>query len=294
VQKYPADYAACVFDAKGPTFRDALVPRIQGQRAPMPDDLRSQIPPIHEVVRLLGWPVLDVPGVEADDVIGTLAVAAARQGMRWSSPAATRTWPAGERAHHHHRHHERQACATWPAWRPNSACRPRLMVDYQTLVGDTGGQRARRDKVGPKTAAKWLQEYGSLDALVANADDIKGVAGENLRKAWTGCPLGRQLVTIKTDCDLAGWVPGLPRWTPWRWDSQNDAPLLRLLRHATASRAWRGGSKGQRPAAAATPPPPPCPAKAATCLPTIPPAPWPRPRSTAGGVRHHTQLLDRL
>jgi DNA polymerase-1 len=75
-----ADYAACVFDAKGPTFRDAIYPEYKAQRSPMPDDLRAQIPPIHEVVRLLGWKVLDVPGVEADDVIGTLAVTAARQG----------------------------------------------------------------------------------------------------------------------------------------------------------------------------------------------------------------------
>jgi DNA polymerase-1 len=76
-----AEYVACVFDAKGPTFRDAIYPEYKAQRAPMPDDLRSQIAPIHEVVRLLGWPVLDVPGVEADDVIGTLAIAAAAQGV---------------------------------------------------------------------------------------------------------------------------------------------------------------------------------------------------------------------
>ena len=82
LKDYPSAYAACVFDAKGPTFRDAIYPAYKEQRSPMPDDLRSQIAPIHEVVRLMGWPVLDVPGVEADDVIGTLAVTAAKQGMK--------------------------------------------------------------------------------------------------------------------------------------------------------------------------------------------------------------------
>jgi DNA polymerase-1 len=205
-----AVYAACVFDASGPTFRDALYPQYKAQRSPMPDDLRAQIPPIHEVVRLLGWPVLDVPGVEADDVIGTLAAAAAAQGIEViiSSGDKDLAQLVNPRI---------TIIDTMNGKRRDLAgveaefgVPARLMVDFQTLVGDAVDNVPGVEKVGPKTAAKWLQEYGSLDAVVAHADQIKGVAGENLRKALDWLPTGRQLLTIKTDCDLNGWVPGLP------------------------------------------------------------------------------------
>jgi DNA polymerase-1 len=93
-EQVPAEHAVCVFDAKGPTFRDEWYPEYKAQRAPMPEDLRAQIEPIHEAVRLLGWPVLEVPGIEADDAIGTLARVGAEAATPWSSPPATRTWPS--------------------------------------------------------------------------------------------------------------------------------------------------------------------------------------------------------
>ncbi len=208
---YPgAQHVACVFDASGPTFRDDIYPEYKAQRAPMPDDLRSQIAPIHEVVRLMGWPVLAVPGVEADDVIGTLAKAGEAQGLdvivssgdkdlaQLVTPAITiidtmsgkRRDMAGV-----------QAEFGVPASQ---------MLDYQTLVGDSVDNVPGVDKVGPKTAAKWLAEYGSLDAIVAQADKVKGAAGDNLRKALDWLPTGRKLLTIRTDCDLVGHVDGLP------------------------------------------------------------------------------------
>ena len=206
-----ADYAACVFDAKGPTFRDEIYPEYKQQRSPMPDDLRAQIAPIHEVVRLLGWKVLDVPGVEADDVIGTLAVTAARQGIEVIVSSGDKDLAQLVNEHI-------TIIDTMSGKRRDLAgveaefgVPARLMVDYQTLVGDAIDNVPGVEKVGPKTAAKWLQEYGSLDAVVQNADKIKGVAGENLRKALDWLPTGRQLLTIKTDCDLGGWVEGLPR-----------------------------------------------------------------------------------
>jgi len=206
-----ADYAACVFDAKGPTFRDALYPEYKQQRSPMPQDLRAQIPPIHEVVRLLGWPVLDVPGVEADDVIGTLAVVAARQGIEVIVSSGDKD--LAQLVDEHitiidTMNGKRRDLAGVEA---EFGVPARLMVDFQTLVGDAIDNVPGVEKVGPKTAAKWLQEYGSLDAVVASADQIKGVAGENLRKALAWLPTGRQLLTIKTDCDLDAWIAGLPR-----------------------------------------------------------------------------------
>jgi len=209
-KEVPAVFAACVFDASGPTFRDAIYAEYKANRSPMPDDLRAQIPPIHEVVRLLGFPVIDVPGVEADDVIGTLARAAAEQGFDVivSSGDKDLAQLVNERI---------AIIDTMSGKRRDMAgvqaefgVPAKLMIDYQTLVGDAVDNVPGVDKVGPKTAAKWLLEYGSLDALVARAGEIKGVAGENLRKALDWLPTGRQLVTIKTDCDLNGFVPGLP------------------------------------------------------------------------------------
>ncbi|GAD24075.1 DNA polymerase I [Acidovorax sp. MR-S7] len=205
-----ADYAACVFDASGPTFRDALYAEYKAHRAPMPDDLRAQIEPIHEVVRLLGWPVLCIEGVEADDVIGTLATQAARQGMQVviSSGDKDLSQLVDERI---------TIIDTMSGKKRDVAgvtaefgVPPTLMVDYQTLVGDAVDNVPGVPKVGPKTAAKWLMEYGSLDNLLAHAGAIKGVAGENLRGALAWLPTGRQLVTIKTDCDLVPHMAGFP------------------------------------------------------------------------------------
>lgn len=205
-----ADYAACVFDAKGPTFRDAIYPEYKGHRSPMPDDLRLQIEPIHEVVRLMGWKVLDVPGVEADDVIGTLAVTAAKQGIEVIVSSGDKDLAQLVNSHITIIDTMNGRVRDLAGVEAEFGVPPHLMVDFQTLVGDAIDNVPGVPKVGPKTAAKWLQEYGSLDAVVANADAIKGVVGENLKKTLDWLPTGRQLLTIKTDCDLNGWVPDLP------------------------------------------------------------------------------------
>ncbi len=209
-KEVPADFAACIFDDKGPTFRDDLYPEYKAHRSPMPDDLRAQIEPIHEVVRLMGWKVLAVPGVEADDVIGTLADAGAAQGMQVIVSSGDKDLAQLVNQHI-------TIIDTMNGRRRDVAgvtsefgVPPALMVDYQTLVGDAIDNVPGVPKVGPKTAAKWLNEYGSLDAIVANAAHIKGAVGENLRQSLDWLPMGRQLLTIKTDCDLNGWVPELP------------------------------------------------------------------------------------
>jgi DNA polymerase-1 len=222
---YPAQYVACVFDAKGPTFRDAIYPEYKAHRDPMPDDLRSQIAPIHEVVRLLGWPVIDVPGVEADDVIGTLAVAAAGQGIEVIVSSGDKD--LAQLVDQHitiidTMNGKRRDLAGVEA---EFGVPARLMLDYQTLVGDTVDNVPGVAKVGPKTAVKWLQEFGSLQGVVDNAANMKGVVGENLRKALDWLPTGRALLTIKTDCDLTGWVPGLPAMDSVAVGPQDTAAL---------------------------------------------------------------------
>ena len=205
-----ADYAVCVFDAKGPTFRDAMYPAYKAQRSPMPDDLRSQIGPVHEVVRLLGWKVLDVPGVEADDVIGTLACMASLQSIEViiSSGDKDLSQLVDENITVIDTMNDRRRDLA--GVESEFGVPPRLMVDYQTLVGDAVDNVPGVPKVGPKTAVKWLLEYGSLDALVARAGEIKGVVGENLRQSLDWLPQGRALLTIKKDCVLDDYIEGLP------------------------------------------------------------------------------------
>jgi DNA polymerase-1 len=209
-EQFPAAHAACVFDAKGKTFRDDWYPEYKAHRTPMPEPLAQQIGPIHEAVRLLGWPVLEVPEVEADDVIGTLCAVAAAEGhevvvstgdkdlAQLVTPRVTliNTMSA-----------ERLDVA---GVQVKFGVPPERIVDYLTLMGDAVDNVPGVDKVGPKTAAKWINEHGSLEGVMAAAGTVKGVAGENLRKALDWLPMGRRLVTVRTDCDLAGHVAGWP------------------------------------------------------------------------------------
>ena len=209
-KEVPADYVACIFDAKGPTFRDALYPEYKAHRSPMPDDLRAQIAPIHDVVRHMGWAVLDVPGVEADDVIGTLAVMAAQQGIQVVVSSGDKDLAQLVNSHItiiDTMNGKRRDLAGVEA---EFGVPAHLMIDYQTLVGDAVDNVPGVPKVGPKTAAKWLQEYGSLNEIVSNAASIKGAVGEHLRASLAWLPTARALLTIKTDCDLHHWLPTLP------------------------------------------------------------------------------------
>jgi DNA polymerase I len=205
-----ADYVACVFDAPGKTFRDDLYPDYKATRSPMPPDLRAQIDPIHEVVRLLGWKVLHVAGVEADDVIGTLACMATERDIETviSSGDKDLSQLVNEHVMVIDTMNDRKRDVA--GVEAEFGVPPRLMVDYQTLVGDAVDNVPGVDKVGPKTAVKLLQEYGSLDALVARAHEVKGAVGENLRKALDWLPRGRELLTIRKNCELQDHIQGLP------------------------------------------------------------------------------------
>ena len=211
-ERYPAEHAVCVFDAKGRTFRDDWYPDYKAHRAPMPEPLVQQIEPIHEVVRLLGWPVLEVPGIEADDAIGTLARLAAASGHKviistGDKDLAQLVTPDVTLINTMAKPVEVLDVAGVVA---KFGVPPDRIVDYLTLIGDTVDNVPGVDKVGPKTAARWIADHGSLDGVVAAADSIKGVAGENLRKALDWLPTGRKLITVVTDCDLTAHVAGWP------------------------------------------------------------------------------------
>jgi DNA polymerase-1 len=203
-----ADYAACVFDAPGKTFRDDLYPEYKANRSPMPPDLRAQIDPIHEVVRLLGWKVLNVPGVEADDVIGTLALRGFDEGLDVIVSTSDKDFAQLVRDPV-----EGRGIAlvnTMSGSRLDSTqrvvekfgVRPDQIVDFLALMGDSVDNIPGVEKCGPKTAAKWLAEYGTLDGVIANAGAIKGKVGENLARALERLPLNRTLTTIRIDCEL--------------------------------------------------------------------------------------------
>jgi DNA polymerase I len=222
----PAEYAVCVFDAKGPTFRDEIYPAYKQNRSPMPDDLRSQIEPIHELVRLMGWKVLDVPGVEADDVIGTLAAVGSSHGIEVIVSSGDKDLAQLVNEHITIIDTMNGKRRDLAGVQEEFGVPASLMLDYQILVGDTVDNVPGVQKVGPKTAAKLLLEYGSLDNLMAHADEVKGVVGENLRKAVDWLPTGRQLLKIRTDCDLNGHVPELPSLETIRLGQPNEADLL--------------------------------------------------------------------
>ena len=212
-ERYPAAHAACVFDASGPTFRDDWYDQYKAKRAPMPEDLRTQIEPIHEAVRLLGWPVLVVPGIEADDAIGTLArvAAAAGQDVLISTGDKDLAQLVSPQVKLINTMAKPPEILDVDGVKAKFGVAPQAFVDYLTLVGDTVDNVPGVDKVGPKTAVKWLQAYGgTLDGVVAAADDIKGVAGDNLRQALDWLPTARKLVTVVTDCDLSEQVTGWP------------------------------------------------------------------------------------
>lgn len=225
VSDHKAEYAACIFDARGKTFRDDLYPDYKSHRPPMPEDLAAQIEPIHRAVRALGWPVLAIEGVEADDIIGTLACRAAEQGV--DTIVST-----GDKDLAQLVNSQVTLVNTMSGEVLNEAgvlnkfgVPPDRIVDYLMLVGDTVDNVPGVTKVGPKTAAKWISEYGSIDQLIAGADGVKGVAGNNLREAIPNFPLTRELLTVKCDCDLTGHIESIEDLAPRERD---DATLVEL------------------------------------------------------------------
>jgi len=231
--KYGNDHLVVVFDAKGKTFRNDMYPDYKAHRPPMPDELRVQIEPIHQIIRSMGLPLLCVEGVEADDVIGTLASQAAQQGMQ--SVISTGDKDMAQLVNEHVTLVNTMTNTTMDrdGVIEKFGVPPELIVDYLALIGDTVDNVPGVPKVGPKTAVKWLKEYGSLDAIMANADKIGGKVGENLRASLDHLPLSKQLVTIKCDVKL-DVAPDSLHPTP------ADTQALRQLYSRFEFKTWLG------------------------------------------------------
>jgi len=197
-----ADYSACVFDAKGKTFRDAIYPEYKAHRPPMPDDLVRQIEPLHAAIKAMGWPLLMIDGVEADDVIATLAHRAEAEGMRTIVSTGDKDLAQLVNTHVTLVNTMTNEVLDEAGVANKFGLPPNLIVDYLTLVGDAVDNVPGVEKCGPKTAVKWLTQYGTLDNLVTHADEVNGVVGENLRKALPWLPTGRKLITVKRDVEL--------------------------------------------------------------------------------------------
>ncbi|WP_229007958.1 DNA polymerase I [Methylophilus sp. Leaf408] len=252
---YPSEYSACVFDAKGKTFRDDLYPEYKANRVSMPDDLRVQIEPLYETIRAMGWPLIIEDGVEADDVIGALAKQAEKEGIKTIISTGDKdiTQLVNE--------HITVVNTMRDAFRKTDdvldvagvenkfGIPPSKIIDYLILVGDTSDNVPGVEKVGPKTAVKWLTEYGSLDNIVANADNIKGVVGDNLRKALPWLPTARELITIRCDVGVCEHFDDLIQQAP-------DIEKLHSLFDHFEFRTWKreldkladGSTSGTAPA----------------------------------------------
>ncbi|HBD21110.1 MAG TPA: DNA polymerase I [Arenimonas sp.] len=196
------DYTAFVVDASGPTFRDAMYPDYKANRPPMPDELRAQVEPMMRIVEALGFPILRVPGVEADDVIGTLALQANAAGIPVTISTGDKDFAQLVRPGITLTNTMTGSVTDEAGVVEKFGVRPDQVVDLLALMGDTVDNVPGVDKCGPKTAAKWLAQYDSLDGVIAHAGDIGGKIGENLRAALGRLPLNQALVTIRTDVPL--------------------------------------------------------------------------------------------
>ena len=231
LKEHPSDYLVVVFDAPGKTFRDDIYPDYKSNRPPMPDDLRAQIAPTHDVIQAMGIPLLSVAAVEADDVIGTLSTTASAMSIDTDIMSGDKDLAqlVGKRV----RLIDSMKGETYDTAGIKSrfGVAPEQIVDYLTLVGDAVDNVPGVPKVGPKTATRWLGTYRTLDNLVAHAEDIKGKVGDNLRQFLEQLPVSRQLVTIKTDVELDVTPKDLIQSTP-------DEDRLRELFSRLEFKTW--------------------------------------------------------
>ncbi|MGF6773819.1 DNA polymerase-1 [Paraburkholderia sp. GAS199] len=217
-----AEYSACVFDAKGKTFRDDWYPDYKANRPSMPDDLSRQIEPIHVAVRALGWPLLMIEGVEADDVIGTLSTAAEKHGMNVIVSTGDKDLAQLVTDHVTLINTMTNETLDRAGVIGKFGVPPERIIDYLSLIGDTVDNVPGVEKCGPKTALKWLTAYDSLDGIVAHADEIKGAVGDNLRRALDFLPMARKLVTVERNCDLTGHIESIEASLQSRPESREE------------------------------------------------------------------------
>lgn len=201
-KEYPNGNVVVIFDAKGKTFRNDLYPEYKANRPPMPDELRTQIAPLHNIISAMGLPLLVVSGVEADDVIGTLAKQASEQGIETVISTGDKDMAQLVTPHVRLINTMTGVELDEAGVSEKFGVRPDQIIDYLALMGDKVDNIPGVVKCGPKTAVKWLVEHGTLDEVIANADKVKGKIGENLRDALEQLPLSYELATIKCDVEL--------------------------------------------------------------------------------------------
>ncbi len=254
LKDYRPTHMAVVFDAPGKTFRDDLYAEYKANRPPMPDELQAQIEPLHALIEALGIPILVEPGVEADDVIGTLATQASRSG--WDVVISTGDKDMAQLVDGHITlvNTMTNEVLDRAAVEAKFGVPPERIVDFLALVGDKVDNVPGVPRVGPKTAARWLRQYGDLDGVMAHADEIGGKVGESLRAALPHLPLWRELVTIRRDLPLPQRPEDLRLRAP-------DAARLRRLYEELEFRTWlreldeTAPASGEGPAPAPKPEP---------------------------------------
>jgi DNA polymerase-1 len=224
--EYEPEYYAVVFDPKGKTLRDDYFPEYKANRPSMPDELRSQIEPIHNLVRALGYPLVMIDKVEADDVIGTLARAAAAQGLEVIISTGDKDMAQLVNDQIRLINTMDNSVLDTVGVVNKFGVRPDQIIDYLTLMGDKVDNIPGIEKVGPKTAVKWLEKYDTLDNLIENAADITGKVGENLRNGLDDLPLSKRLVTIIDDVETGIQLGGLE---PSQWDRERLFELFTEL-----------------------------------------------------------------
>lgn len=211
LERYKPDHVAIVFDAKGKSFRSDWYPEYKAHRPPMPEDLREQIEPLHKIIEAMGLPLLCVSGVEADDVIGTLARQATEQKLEVVIATGDKDMAQLVNEHITLINTMTNQKLDHAGVIEKFGLAPEKMIDYLALMGDTSDNVPGIPKVGPKTAVKWLEAYGSIDEIIAHANEITGKIGENLRANLDHLNLARKLVTIVTDLTLPFGVNELER-----------------------------------------------------------------------------------
>ncbi|MFA6971156.1 MAG: DNA polymerase I [Gallionella sp.] len=243
-QDYPSDYSLCVFDAKGKTFRDDLYPQYKANRPSMPADLAQQIEPLHQAIAASGWQIAMIEGVEADDVIGTLARQASENGVRCIIATGDKDLAQLVNEHVTLINTMNNETLDIAGVTTKFGVPPSLIIDYLTLTGDVVDNVPGVEKVGPKTAVKWLNQHGTLENLMRNADTISGVVGVNLRNALDWLPQARRLITVKCDVELPlayDELIALPQ------DKQQLARLYQMLEFKTWLRELNSMQKTPSP-----------------------------------------------
>jgi len=238
LKDYQPEHIAVIFDAKGKTFRDDIYPEYKANRPPMPEDLAEQIEPIHRIIQAMGLPLLCVPGVEADDVIGTLAQQATEHGMQTIVSTGDKDMAQLVNEHVTLVNTMNDSISDIQGVIDKFGITPEQIIDYLALIGDTVDNVPGVPKVGPKTAVKWLKEYGSLENIMQHADEFKGKVGEYLRDSLPQLPLSQELVTIKCDVELEQRPENLNRGEP-------DTEALKQFYNRYEFKSWLGELLGE-------------------------------------------------